>query len=161
MEKQKRELGPMDYLIAAVFGTTIVVVLAQVIWRYVFNNSLTWTEELSRYLFTWIIFLGAAVAIRDNSHIKVEFLVSRLPKRIRPALEVINTALIMLFLAFIAVAGFLWVKLNSGTRSPALELPVNWVFYAALPVAALLGLGYAIARILGPLIRHKRKAGDE
>ena len=108
-----------------------------------------------------IVFAILTIASAFAYHIKVEFLINHLPKRIRPALGVINTALIMLFLGFIAVAGFLWVNLNSGTRSPALELPVNWVFYAALPVAALLGLGYAVARVIGAIIRHKKNAGRE
>jgi len=63
----------LDYTLAGLFAATIVVVLLQVVSRYLLDNSLTWTEELSRYLFAWIIFLGAALGLRDQSHIKVDF----------------------------------------------------------------------------------------
>lgn len=53
---------------------TVILVFFQVILRYVFSSSLSWSEELARYIFIWQIWLGTSVAQRDNSHVRIEAL---------------------------------------------------------------------------------------
>jgi len=154
------KLSVTDWVIAVLFAATIVVVTAQVVWRYVFNDSLIWTEELSRYLFTWMTFVGAALAIREATHIRITALTDRLPPTARTWLRVATLALIVGFLAYLAVIGFRWVRLNADTRTPALGLPLNYVLYAALPVASLLGVGFGIRRIVA-LLRERPQTKQE
>ncbi|NLY00405.1 MAG: TRAP transporter small permease [Rhodopirellula sp.] len=143
---QRKPLSPGDWIVAALFAATILVVTAQVVWRYVFNNSLVWTEELSRLLFTWIIFIGAALAVKEGTHIGVSLLVDRLPASVRRHLAAARLVLIAVFLAFLAVVGFQWVRMNANTRTPALGLPLNYVLYASLPAASALGVYFAVRR---------------
>jgi TRAP-type C4-dicarboxylate transport system permease small subunit len=150
----ERKLSVADWIIATLFAATIVVVTAQVVWRYVFNDSLIWTEELSRYLFTWMTFVGAALAIREATHIRITALTDRLPPTARKWLRLATLALIVAFLAYMVLIGFRWVRLNADTRTPALGLPLNYVLYAALPVASLLGVGFGIRRIVA-LLRER------
>ena len=138
--------GWLDYIVAGLFATTIVVVILQVISRYLLDNSLTWTEELSRYLFAWIIFLGAALGLRDQSHIKVDFFAAYFPKKLRQVVDSIQFVLIVIFLFIAVIFGFLWVGETAGTRSPALSLPLNWVLYGAFPCGALVGIFYMFVR---------------
>ncbi len=151
---EPRRLSVGDWIIATLFGGTIVVVAAQVIWRYVFNASLVWTEELSRYLFTWIIFIGAALAIKEATHIRIGFLVDRLPPTVAAFVNVFHLVLMVACLAFIVGVGFQWVVINADTRTPALGLPLNYVFYAALPVASLLGVYFGVRQLVS-IIRGK------
>ena len=148
-------MSVIDHALAVAFGTIIVVVLMQVVWRYVFNNSLTWTEELSRYLYAWIIFVGAALAIRDNSHVRVDFFMARLPAGVQRVVDFVTGVMILAFLGLVVVVGFQWVFEVRGTRSPAMSLPVNWVLYGALPVGALIGVGYLVVRVW-QLLRKER-----
>ena len=146
-EKNKTKLGPLDYTVAGLFAATIVIIILQVVSRYVLDNSLTWTEELSRYLFAWIIFLGAALGVRDQSHLKVDFFVAHFPRYLQRVVDGINFVLIFVFLLIAVIVGFRWVWETAGTRSPALSLPVNWVLYGALPCGALAGVLYMLAGV--------------
>ena len=148
-----------DYLLAAIFGATILIVAAQVIFRYVFNNSLTWVEELARYLFIWMIFLGAALALRDETHIRIDLLINRLPVRISSILKAVNLILTIVFIELAIVLGFILVGRTANTQSPALSLPVNYVYYASLPTAFLLGLYYESKKAMR-LIRRKNNGED-
>ncbi len=141
-------LSPADYVLAIVFGATILIVAAQVVFRYVLNSSLTWSEELSRYLFVWITFLGAALAVRDGIHIRIDMLVTRLPERVAKVLAALVGLLVFGFLLAMIVWGFQLVRQTSGTPSPALRLPENYVYYAALPVACLMAAYYTARRVL-------------
>ena len=140
--EDKSKSGLLDYMVAGLFAATIVVVVLQVVSRYLLDNSFTWTEELSRYLFTWIIFLGAALGLRDQSHLKIDFFVAHFPQKVRQVVDTVHYVLITIFLLIVAIFGFQWVGETAGTRSPALSLPVNWVLYGALPCGALLGIFY-------------------
>jgi len=156
---RKNPLTAGDLCIAVLFGATIVIVAAQVVFRYLLNNSLSWSEELSRYLFTWIIFLGAALAIRDNTHIRIELSLDRLAPKGAKYLRFFSCGLLVAFLVFLVISGFKLVKVTENTLSPALSLPLSYVYYAALPVSAFLGILYAVRRIL-TLSGEKKAKGD-
>jgi len=143
---KRKPLSLSDWILAVLFGATIVVVAAQVLWRYAFNNSLVWTEELSRYLFVWMTFVGAAVAVGQGTHVRVGLLADRLPPRWGRRLAAAQYLLVAVFLAFLTVVGFRWVKINSGVHTPALRLPLNWVLYGALPVTTFFGTWLAVRR---------------
>ncbi len=144
----RKRLSLPDWAIALLFGATILIVTAQVVFRYVLNSSLTWTEELSRYLFTWMIFLGAALALRDGSHIRIELLVERLPRRAVAVLHIVTEAVILVFLVVMVVLGFDLVRRTGGAVSPALSLPVSYAFYASLPVTFALAVYYVVRRAI-------------
>src|SRR5678816_1188047 len=69
----------IDAAAIAAFSGIFLCVIAQVVLRYLFNNPLTWSEELARYLFIWCAFLGWLVASRRHSHLAMTFVVDRLP----------------------------------------------------------------------------------
>ena len=157
---QRRPMSPGDYLIATLFGATLVVITAQIVWRYVFNDSLTWTEELARYLFVWITFVGAALAIRDRSHIRVALLVDRLPRKPRHWLDVAQLVLVALFLCLLVGLGLKWVRINADAVTPALGWPLAYVCYAALPLASLWGIFHA-GRRFAKLLRQDKEEPEE
>jgi len=133
-----------DYVIATLFAATIVVITAQVVWRYALDNPLVWTEEAARYLFVWMTFLGAALAVRDGTHIRVPLLIDRLPAKVRRVVNVVQLVLMVLLMVFLAWLGVLWVRTNAGSRTPALGLPLSYAVYSALPVTMVLGVYYAV-----------------
>ena len=160
MDRPKMSLP--DYVLALFFGATILIVAAQVVFRYVFNSSLTWTEELSRYLFAWITFLGAALALRDGVHIRIDMLVNRLPGPAVKAANALTHCLILAFSGLMVVLGVELVRRTANTVSPALSLPVNYVFYAALPITFLLAVYYAVRRMVSVIRRGPTPTrGDE
>lgn len=75
------------WLMALCFGGMTLIIFAQVIYRYVLKSPLAWSEELARYLFVWVSFIGSFVAARRNQHIGVELLVGKTKGVVRKALE--------------------------------------------------------------------------
>ena len=75
--------GAICILMAICFGSMTLVIFAQVIFRYILKSPLAWSEELARYLFVWVSFIGSVVAARRNQHIGVEMLVNKLPAGFR------------------------------------------------------------------------------
>ena len=71
------------YLIVFLFTILIVVCFLQVLFRFVFNLPLAWTEELSRYVFIILIYCGASAAVLDNAHVRVELIDNVLSERCR------------------------------------------------------------------------------
>ena len=121
MERKPLSLG--DWIIAALFGATILTVAAQVFFRYLLHRPLVWTEELSGFLFVWMTFVGAALAVKDGTHIRVDLLVSRLPPRAARWLEAATLWLMAALLAFLIYAGLRLIVENPSARTPALNLP--------------------------------------
>jgi TRAP-type C4-dicarboxylate transport system permease small subunit len=108
----------------------VVMVFGNVVLRYGFNSGITVSEELSRWLFVWMTFLGALIALRNHAHLGTDTVVSRLPvkgKKICLGL----THLLMLYLCWLMFRGA-WQQtvINWGTTSAVMEASMGY-FYAA------------------------------
>ncbi len=151
MEKKVKNreggLTLIEKIIALLFSLIIITMFTQVIFRYLFNQSLYWSEEIVRYIFVWLVFLGGALVTRDREHIGIDFLLSKFPSRFSKSLTYINLSIIILVNFFFTIAGIILVFKLKGSFSPALGLPVNWFLYAALPLSSLLSGYYGYQNI--------------
>jgi TRAP-type C4-dicarboxylate transport system permease small subunit len=114
-------------MVAMIFFTTL-----QVIFR-VFFTAISWSEEITCFLLVYASLVGAAVAFKRGSHIAVSFVVQRIPKRVQKILAVGVHLLGIVFFAIIAVYGALLMKTEFQQTSPALQVPMVWV-YIIFPV---------------------------
>ncbi len=112
-------------LMAAVLGLILVLVCVQyqVIGRYLFNDSPTWTEALALLLVLYITAFGVAVGVRDAGHIGLESLLVLLPEKLRLKLEVLIHALVALFGALMLDSGWTWTTLKWEEAKPMLGVP--------------------------------------
>jgi len=147
-ESLHERLSAADWVLVGLFCVILAIILVAVFFRYVVNRSLFWSDEVVRYLFVWFTLLGAALVLRDRRHIRVEFFVEHIPHGVRRAVEFGGLLLILAFNVYLAVAGVVWVQQTAGTYTPALGLPLNWIFYAALPLTAVLCCWFAARRLL-------------
>ena len=113
------------------------VMLIQIVSRYLFNMPLTWPEEVARYLFIWVVFLGAAVAFRAQAHLGMDFATARLPERLRNVLSRAVEVLILGFLLLILYITPEVVEVTGFQRSAVINIQMSWI-YLAFPVASLL-----------------------
>jgi TRAP-type C4-dicarboxylate transport system permease small subunit len=126
----------LDYAIIIVFMMMFFVVLLNVICRYVFNNSLPWAMEFSRYSFIWIIFLGSALAMRNGSHIGLQFFENILPEKFMPYYQLFINLLNILFLLVFTAVGFFMAFQGISTYSAVIQMPML-IPYLALPVGGV------------------------
>ena len=155
MQSKKRQISVSENILFILMALIIVIMFVHVLFRYIFNQSLSWSEELAKFIFVWLTFLGAAICIKERIHIGVEFLVERLPAKWKRYLDLFQTTLIILFNLTLSIIGFCWVSEVSGTLSPAMNLPLNIVFYAALPVASVLSVVFGTKQFIEEMRKLK------
>jgi TRAP-type transport system small permease protein len=143
-----------ETLVGALMAAMILDIFAQVVFRYGLQSSLSWSEELARYLFVWVIFVGASVAVRRGQHIALTALTGALPEPLRS----FATALTLVaFMAFLLVLAWASIPLIANARfavSSELEIPIAWV-YAAAPVGALLSVLHLVNRLMRIIWRQR------
>lgn len=114
-----------------------LIVGANVFSRFVLNNSLGWADELSRFIFIWISFLGAVMAYGSDDHVGLNFVIAKIPSaKIQNLINIITDILIMLVLAIITYYGYI-VAVSATNVSPALYIPMTLV-YSVVPFSGLI-----------------------
>ena len=114
------------------------VIFLQFFTRYAMNDSASWTEEIARYLLICITFIGAAIGVRKNNHIQVDFLYRILPK---PLMRVMSTLVDVARIAFLAYATWLTFQLLQrigGQQMAVVNLPIGLVYSVVLVGFALM-----------------------
>jgi TRAP-type C4-dicarboxylate transport system permease small subunit len=150
----KRIVSRIPELSLLLMTTAVVLILcAQVVFRYFIGTSLDWIEEVSRILLTWTTFVGAAVALKRNGHITVDYFVGWFPGAIRRCVELFTYALIVAFSAFLCFQGIVFALLSEQTTFPALQVPVSWQYFG-LPIGCLLMVIYGTAHLLAAIKRR-------
>ncbi len=124
----------VEWSLAGLGLTMVVVVAAQVFCRYVLNHSLFWSEELARYLLVWLTFLGATVAYHRRVHPSIDIL----PARIGPAggrvMAITGYLAALLFFGVLTVYGLQFAHFVRAQISPALQIP-KWIVLLPLPLS--------------------------
>lgn len=118
------------------------VTFYQVVARYIFNSAPSWSEELVRFLFIWSTFIAAAIGIKEGIHIGVDALVNLLPKGLQRILSILVHGIVMFFGLCMTYYGWKVVVMTARQPSPALGLPMSYV-YAAIPAMGILILIYS------------------
>lgn len=139
-----------EYLLCGSLVFTTLVIFAQVIMRMI-GHSLTWSEELTRYIFVWQIWLGTSIAQRENQHIKVELLYTFVKsEKARAVVNIIATVILILFSAFLMINGAQLVQqmFVRGNVSSAMRLPM-YIVYLVLPLSSAL----LCLRLLGRVVK--------
>ena len=144
-------LAALNSVVATVLfaGLTVVVVL-QVIARFVLQVPLIWSEEVARFLFFWVVLLGAAMSVRSRRHFVIDVTMGRRrafgPKG-RFLLDVVPDLCVLAFSGFLLVQGIAYAEV--GLLRVATNSQINMAFvYAAIPVFATLSVVYSVSNLL-------------
>jgi TRAP-type C4-dicarboxylate transport system permease small subunit len=126
----------LEWLIAVALAIMVVLVFGNVVLRYAFNSGITVSEEVSRWLFVWLTFLGAIVALRQRDHLGSDMLVSRLGPTGKKVCLVVGQ-LLMLYIAWLLFQGSLTqAQINADVQAPVTGASVA-IFYASGVVFAV------------------------
>ncbi|GMV46170.1 MAG: hypothetical protein AMXMBFR66_15680 [Pseudomonadota bacterium] len=126
----------IEWLLLTLLAAMVLLVFGNVVLRYAFNSGITLSEELSRWLFVWLTFLGAAVALQENAHLGTDVLVARLGRRGKLACLVLAQAL-MLYVTWLLFTGSLaQARINWDVEAPVSGASVAWFYGAGVVFAA-------------------------
>ena len=124
-----------------------LAIFLQVIFRYLLNAPLAWTEEIAVFMFIWMTFLAGYVGARRGKHIGVDALKNALPKAGGMILDFISNIICTIFFFIIVYSTILfWPKLMTQS-SPALEMPMAYVYLIMIIGSFFMGLWYLILAI--------------
>lgn len=124
--------------VSVVFITVALILLTlQVILRFVFNTSFGWIEELSRYLYIWVIYLASSAAVKHDATIRIDVAENLWPKPIRGAVVALGKLIMLVFTSYITFysAKYLQVQIANAALTPTMRIPM-WIPIAILPIGS-------------------------
>lgn len=149
MEEKHKALKVINRILDAfcvfLFVCLFLLVVIQVVSRYVFNDPLPWTEELSRFALVWMVFFGSIATMRDGEHIEVNVLISVIPKRYHFIFFTISKIFVVIFMATLIYLGVLNAMNNMMQRSSVLQISMGYA-YLCIPISAAGMLIYSLTR---------------
>lgn len=137
-----------EYILIALSSFTVIVIFLQVVMRYVFGNSLAWSEELARYAFIWMIYMGISLGVKRDKHLRVDAFSMMFKEKGKIILEMIVGVLFLVFAVIIFYYGFDIVA-KVTRESAALQIPMAYVY-----LAPAFGMILTIVRLIQKLIKE-------
>lgn len=149
-----RVFTALDWVLVGLLAAMTAMVFVNVVLRYGFGDGLDFSDEMSRFCFVWLIFLGAIAAMRRNMHMGFDLLVTSVSPGKRRILLTIANGLVLAVCLLILVGTIMQWHVNATNIAPVTRMPMIWVFGVAVPMSLSIGimaglrmLGYATGRL--------------
>ena len=137
----KKILFNFDLILSGCFlCITVLVVIVNVVMRYLFHGGFFWAEEVATTSFIWSVFVGSAAAYRYKMHIGIDFITRLGPPSFRKLIAVVIDSLMLVINGYIVYLSILFIQANSLKRTPVLDIPAFYVNLA-------LGVGFALMTV--------------
>lgn len=122
----------MEWILIGALGLMVVLVFANVVLRYGFNQGITFSEEVSRFLFVWVVFIGSVLTLRDHGHLGVHMLTKRLSLTGKKVCKLLADVATLACCVLITWGGWQVVRLEITNIAPISGIPLGVVFSALL-----------------------------
>jgi C4-dicarboxylate transporter DctQ subunit len=136
----------VDWISLGLMAALVVDVFLGVFSRYVLHATFQWYDEVARLCFVWMVFLGAATAVRRGAHFRLHLLIDRFGRRARRATDLAVGLLVVGFGAVLVAGGVALWPVARRQVSDSLELSMVW-FYGALPVGGALMILFSLPQL--------------
>jgi TRAP-type C4-dicarboxylate transport system permease small subunit len=138
----------IEFLLVACLAVMAAMVFGNVVLRYAFNSGITVSEEVSRFLFVWLTFLGAITGVREGTHLGVDTLLKSLPALGRAGCIVVSEALTLLCCVLFFWGTWQQHDINMNNLAPVTEIPMEWVYSVVYLCAGSISVMVAIRLVL-------------
>jgi TRAP-type transport system small permease protein len=128
----------LEFLVVAALVAMVIMVFGNVVLRYAFNSGILVSEEMSRYFFIWLTYIGAMIAMREREHLGVDTLVKHLPRAGKKLCLFVSEALMLLVNVLFFVGTFKMHDLQATSVSPVTGISMIWIY----------GVGYVVAVVM-------------
>jgi TRAP-type C4-dicarboxylate transport system permease small subunit len=129
--------GVVRWVVIVLMLVMTVTVSLQIVFRYVFNIPLGWSEEMARFSFVWVSFFGASALMRVREHVNVTVFVDNFPPRLRAVCVLVANLCALIFAYYFVVGGIALTTNEWAQLAPAMQIPMGWV-YMVIPISAVL-----------------------
>jgi TRAP-type C4-dicarboxylate transport system permease small subunit len=129
----------LELLVVACMVAMVIMVFGNVVLRYGFNSGITVSDEMSRYCFIWLTYIGAMIAMREKGHLGVDTLVKRLPVLGKKICLFLSEALMLFVNVLFLMGTYQMHHLQVTNVSPVVGISMIWIY----------GIGYVVAVVMG------------
>ncbi|TCR70104.1 TRAP transporter small permease [Bosea sp. BK604] len=133
-------LRALEVILVALLAAMVVMVFGNVVLRYLFNSGIDVSEELSRYFFVWLTYIGAVVVMRENGHLGVDTLVGALDRRKRLVCMIISDLMILACCVMLLDGTWKQQEINASAVAPVTGLSMSYVYGVLYFAGAGIGL---------------------
>ncbi|MDO4689712.1 MAG: TRAP transporter small permease [Fusobacterium sp.] len=162
MKKKNKIVNFLDSLeeivLVIMFALMVLVIFGQVIMRYVFNNSLSWSEELGKFLFVWISWIGISIGAKRKEHIKITMFVDKCSPRNALICEILSEAVVFGICAVTAYYGMELVISQAHINFAGIKISMSWGYLSVVIGCIIMMLRNLI--IIKSSFNSLRKGGD-
>jgi TRAP-type C4-dicarboxylate transport system permease small subunit len=142
--------GTLNVILGSFIFLMAFFLFGNIFLRYLFNSGLVWSEELSRFLFVWITFIGAIGALKDNKHLGVTSLIKKCPRPLKKFFFVLSNS-IVLYILYLLIDGSIKMSilgLNNRASSTNIPLTFMWIVGVISSVSMLVIIATNIYKAL-------------
>ncbi len=140
----------LEIVLVVILTIMVALVFGNVVARYIFNSAITWAEEVARFLFVWLTFVGASFGLMKGLHLGMDMLITRLRPQTQKVVAVVNGVITLAFLLVWAVGGVHLIEANLAFMSPATGFSMGLVYMIGPLAAVLMGFD-TLARLAANL----------
>ena len=134
----------LELLVVLFMVAMVIMVFGNVVLRYAFNSGISISDEMSRYCFIWLTYIGAMVAMREGGHLGVDTVVKHLPLLGKKVCLFLSESLMLFCNAMFLLGTWKMHELNVSNVSPVVGLSMIWVY----------GIGYVVSVVMGVINLH-------
>lgn len=150
----------VEILMIVLVAAFTILVGVQVVSRYVFNSSLTWSEQAARYMFVWVVLLGLPILYRHGEHVGFTMLTEAMPQKGALVLQVITHLLVLAFAVVWAKLAWDYCAQLDGKKFSGLDLPQVYVYSSQIVSAVLLAI-FTLEQFIVDLLKLFKKNDKE
>lgn len=161
LEKWADNIEKVSLYIIMVLGVIMLVVAwAHIFYRYVLNNSLSWSEEFLKLCLVWFCLLSSSILSKRKQHVGIVIFREKMPKKVQHVLVNFVTVLMIIAAAIVAIIGINLVMKSTAQRTPALQISLIYC-YGAIPVSFTLMFIYNVFHLLQEFLPSQKPSADE
>ncbi len=127
--------------LVGMFVAMVGIIFVQVIMRYILNNSLSWSEELGKFLFVWISWIGISIGHKRKEHIKITLVVDKLPHKLKMIFEAISELILIIICGITMYYGVIMIGIQRNIPYAGIKISTAWGY-----LSLVLGCGIFIIR---------------
>lgn len=150
----------IENLLWIMLAAAVIIVVMQIVSRYVVGNSLIWTEQAARYLFIWMVMLGVPIMFHKKIFISFDLISKSFPKKVQ---EILNIVIIVACIAFSCYYFYHSLQLviqTMGRYTSGFRVPF-WLLYGAQPVFCVLLFFVEIGLLIDQITEMRTNGGSE
>ena len=137
---QRLVVTSLERLLMSLLALMVILVFGNVVLRYGFNLGITFSEEVSRFLFIWVVFIGSILTLRDHGHLGVHMLTKRLPLGGKKVCKLISDVITLACCVLITYGGWQVVRFEITNIAPISGIPLGAVFSACIVCSVGMGI---------------------